>query len=452
MSKMRSQVRAGWASRDRCLAAGRWVAVDDGEKRDDASLVRAAQAGDHEAFTLLFRRHYGAVRRVCARRLASESDADEMAQAAFVRAYERIARCGGDRRFGAWVQVIALRLCGDAWRAQARVTPVAEPDPAAPSGAADVCLDAVLRRERAVAVRGALATLPARQRDVIVARYVEGRRPRDVAATLAVSVGAVDSLLLRARRRLALACEASGIEHGAASTSVATTSLVAGSAVADGRSLVRPLAHLGGSLAGVLDAVGAGVSSALGLGPAAPTVAQRAVGLVGAGALLLAPLAGAVQPAQPPSVVQPAPAAPGAPGVRAGVVADALELPGRLAGGLPALSVPSVAVPPVALPPLTVPPATAFALPAPPALPGVTVGPSGTPPAPVAGAAGEPLSTVLDDAAGLTIPAAAVAKVASTLTDAAGEVTMVVGSTLHGLAGGLGVLLAPEPAPPATAR
>ena len=419
--------------------------MDDGEQRDDASLVRAAQAGDQEAFTLLFRRHYGAVRRVCARRLASESDADEMAQAAFVRAYERIAQCGGDRRFGAWVQVIALRLCGDAWRAQARVTPVADPVPAAASGAADVCLDAVLRRERAVAVHGALATLPTRQRDVIVARYMEGRRPRDVAATLAVSVGAVDSLLLRARRRMALACEASGIEHGAASTSVTTTSLVAGSAVADGRPLLRPLAHLGGSLAGALDAVGAGVSSALGLGPAAPTVAQRAAGLVGAGALLLAPLAGAVQSSPPPPVVRQAPAAPGG----AGVVAGALELPGRLAGGLPALFLPSVAVPPVALPPLPVPPATAIALPA---LPGVAGGPSGTPVAPEAGAAVEPLSPVLDAGTALTVPAAAVAQVASTLTAAAGDVTIVVGSTLHGVAGALGVLLAPEPAPTATAR
>ena len=90
---------------------------------DDASLVAAAQVGDPEAFAELFRRHYPTVRRVCARRLGSAAEADEIAQAAFVRAYERIQLCGGDRRFGAWVQVIAYRVAMDVKRIQARATP-----------------------------------------------------------------------------------------------------------------------------------------------------------------------------------------------------------------------------------------------------------------------------------------------------------------------------------------
>ena len=193
--------------------------VDHGKVVDDATLVTAAQAGDGEAFAVLFRRHHDTVRRVCERRLPSPGDADDVAQEAFVRAYERIEQCGGERRFGAWVQVIALRLCGDAWRAGARTTPVADPaPPLAASGSADTCAEALLRKERAAAVRCALATLPARQREVIVARDVEGRRPPDVAAALAVSVGAVDSLLLRARRRLAMACQTAGVEHGATIT------------------------------------------------------------------------------------------------------------------------------------------------------------------------------------------------------------------------------------------
>jgi RNA polymerase sigma-70 factor (ECF subfamily) len=102
------------------------VAIDEREL-DDAFLVEAAQQGDADAFTELFRRHYPMVRRVCTRRLGSAAEADEIAQAAFVRAYERIDQCVGERRFGAWVQVIAYRLGADTRRSQARSLPTEEP-------------------------------------------------------------------------------------------------------------------------------------------------------------------------------------------------------------------------------------------------------------------------------------------------------------------------------------
>jgi RNA polymerase sigma-70 factor (ECF subfamily) len=194
---------------------------------DDAALVRAVQAGDAGAFEELFRRHHASVRRVCARRLCSLTEADEVAQAAFVRAFERIDKCTAERRFGAWVQVIAFRLCADAWRAGERITPMADP----PAGQdRESCEDAVLRTERVAEVRRALAALPRRQREVIVARDGEGRRPGEVAAALAVSVGAVDSLLLRARRRMVASCRAAGVETGSVSPEVAATSVVASTA------------------------------------------------------------------------------------------------------------------------------------------------------------------------------------------------------------------------------
>ena len=109
--------RAVWLGSHNYRAERGWeprVAISVQEVADDAALVRAVQAGDLEAFSELFRRHHQAVRRACARRMGNIIEADEMAQAAFVRALERIDRCGGDRRFGPWVQVIAQRLCIDA--------------------------------------------------------------------------------------------------------------------------------------------------------------------------------------------------------------------------------------------------------------------------------------------------------------------------------------------------
>lgn len=201
---------------------------EDGRRRDDDSaLVAAVQGGDVSAYAELFRRHHLAVKRVCARRLG-EVDADEVAQATFVRAFERIDQCLGDRRFGAWVQVIAQRLCLDLVRARTRTVPDDDPlrhdrpalNVVIDLDAGTVTEEALVRRERTERVQEALALLPDRQREVVVARHFEGRRPPEIAASLGMSVGAVDSLLLRARRRLAL-----NYEHVLADSSAATSSV-----------------------------------------------------------------------------------------------------------------------------------------------------------------------------------------------------------------------------------
>lgn len=170
---------------------------------DDGAFVRAVQAGDREAFAELFRRHYPGVRRACARRLFDLVEAEEVAQAAFVRAFERIDQCAGDRHFGPWVHVIARSLCMDAFRAQTRVEPRAQPVAAGHDVRPNEPEESLLSREQAAHVQEALQALPDRQRRAVIARDWDGLRPGEIAERLGLTVGAVDSLLLRARRRLA---------------------------------------------------------------------------------------------------------------------------------------------------------------------------------------------------------------------------------------------------------
>ena len=174
------------------------------EHRDDGTLVRAVQAGDGDAFAELFRRHYRGVRKACARRFNNPVEADELTQATFVRAFERIDQCRGDRYFGPWVRVIAHSLCMDAFRAQARVEPREQPLTGRRDHRPNEPEESLLTRERAAEVHEALDALPDRQRRAVIARDWEGLRPGEIADRLGLTVGAVDSLLLRARRRLAL--------------------------------------------------------------------------------------------------------------------------------------------------------------------------------------------------------------------------------------------------------
>lgn len=321
---------------------------------DDESLVRAVQAGDGEAFAELFRRHYPSVRRVCARRLAGSGEADEVAQAAFVRAYERIQQCAGQRHFGPWVQVIASRLCADGWRARARTVPVEDPMTAAEAAPGpDDCEEALLRDERAAEVQHALATLPSRQRQVLVARHLDEQRPVEIAAALGLSVGAVDSLLLRARRRMATAYRAASAEHGGVSTSVGAASVGAGSAVAN----AGPLLRAAGVVARVAQAGGSWVAEVVGLAPSAPAMAERVAALAAAGTLLLAQVAGAPAPSPLPVAV-PAPAADVGAVVPSTTPATALPAPPAVAP--PPAGGDLAATPPV---PPSLPPAAAVSPP-----------------------------------------------------------------------------------------
>ena len=367
------------------------MAIDEREL-DDADLVVAAQEGDTEAFAELFRRHYGAVRRICARRLGNLADADEVAQAAFVRAFERIHQCEGERRFGAWVQVIAYRLGADARRSQARALPSDEPVTGDAALGPNSCEDSLLRAERVAEVRSMLQTLPARQREVIIARDLEGRRPGEIAASLGLSLGAVDSLLLRARRRMANAWQAASVEHGAASVQVTTASLAATTAVRP-QAVGRVLSVVGDAV----DRVSLHVANALGLTPGAPAAAHTIGRLAATGAVLAGPAIGL--------------------GTLAGPARTASKAPAATGHAVLGLSPPSPSVPPPPGPPAT--PSTPPIGPGVPSMPALSLPPLAAP------SAGDPKSAVVPAGA----PSAAAPSAAAALGSVTGAVTSI-GSTL----------------------
>lgn len=69
----------------------------------------------------------------------------------------------------------------------------------------------------------AVAALPAREREVVVLRYVADLRERDVAAVLGISEGAASAALVTARRRLAKALGAGARDPGATGGTSAVT-------------------------------------------------------------------------------------------------------------------------------------------------------------------------------------------------------------------------------------
>src|SRR5436305_9399241 len=93
----------------------------------DLDLVALATAGDRKAFGELVRRHGSAVRGLLRRMGADPALSDDLAQDAFLTAFEQIGDFRGEGTFRTWVKRIAARLYVKRWRRDARLDLMAAP-------------------------------------------------------------------------------------------------------------------------------------------------------------------------------------------------------------------------------------------------------------------------------------------------------------------------------------
>ncbi|MGH7023307.1 MAG: RNA polymerase sigma factor [Caulobacteraceae bacterium] len=161
--------------------------------RHDLELVALAVAGDRPAFGELVRRHGSAVRALLRRMGAAPDLADDVAQDAFLAAFEQITEFRGEGTFQAWVKAIAARAYVKRWRREAREAllseqPEAAGAPSDPAGSLD--LD------------GALAELSAPERMCVSLCYGAGLSHAEAAAALNAPLGTVKSHVKRGMDKL----------------------------------------------------------------------------------------------------------------------------------------------------------------------------------------------------------------------------------------------------------
>ena len=166
----------------------------------DDTLMEWIATGDNAACRLLMDRHLGPVLAFCQRVLGSRSDAEDVAQEVFVRAWSK----AGDWRPGAarlttWLHTVALNLCRDRLRRQRPAALDDQPDPPDPGLSPE---DRAVGQEIGVQIDRVLSALPDRQREAIVLSHFQALDNPTVAKVLDLSVPAVESLLARARRTL----------------------------------------------------------------------------------------------------------------------------------------------------------------------------------------------------------------------------------------------------------
>jgi RNA polymerase sigma-70 factor (ECF subfamily) len=167
----------------------------------DAELIARAQDGETEAFGNLYERYVPLIFRYVLARVNSESDAEDLTEVVFMRAFEALPRyTERGRPFSAFLYQVARNALVDHYR-QERKTESMEAIEKLPSLGPDPD-EGLLAEERAIVLRKALAELPPDYQEVIRLRIMLSLPTAVVGEWLGRSEGAVRVLLHRALKAL----------------------------------------------------------------------------------------------------------------------------------------------------------------------------------------------------------------------------------------------------------
>ncbi|HEY1014592.1 MAG TPA: sigma-70 family RNA polymerase sigma factor [Herpetosiphonaceae bacterium] len=163
-----------------------------------------ARIGNADAFGELVRRHQGPVFGVCYRLTGERLEAEDAAQEAFIRAYQRLHTFDAGRPFGPWMRRVAANVCLNRLQARppAQVPLDEERDWQPPNQGGDPQL-AYERREDRERLREAMLALPPRYRVVLELRHFQDLSYDEIASALGLPLSDVKSHLFRARKQLA---------------------------------------------------------------------------------------------------------------------------------------------------------------------------------------------------------------------------------------------------------
>lgn len=175
----------------------------------DAELLAQTATGDRPAFDRFVERHQAAVLRLLRAGAASEADAEDAFQEAFIAAWRSAASFRGGITARGWILTIARNALHRQYRRRvgepADFVPLDDLEREAGWGAEDPP-DALFERlEDRASLERALGDLAPADREVLVLRDLEQLSGDETVAVLGITLRAMKSRLHRARLRLAAA-------------------------------------------------------------------------------------------------------------------------------------------------------------------------------------------------------------------------------------------------------
>ena len=174
------------------------------QTEDDKSLMLSIQKGDHQAFSILVRRHTQKFFNLAFRSLHNEADAQDIVQACFLKLWQRpdMYNPNKNAQFTTWFYRVVLNACEDLrrknkTRAYQDIDEMAEIYGEKASQESDMMID-----EDNVLLEKAISDLPDRQKDALNLVVYQEMKQKEAAETMGVGVKALESLLSRAKKTI----------------------------------------------------------------------------------------------------------------------------------------------------------------------------------------------------------------------------------------------------------
>ena len=187
-----------WLSFGRASEASKDVPV-----ASDHALAQKAGQGDMSAFEELYRRHYRRVYSLCLRMTQNVSEAEDLAQEAFVQLFRKIGSFRGESAFTTWLHRLTVNQVLMHFRKRSvrdeKTTAEGETPDQTVMGTENPNRMPVVDR---IALDNAIAQLPPGYRTVFVLHDVEGYEHEEIGRMLGCAVGTSKSQLHKARMKL----------------------------------------------------------------------------------------------------------------------------------------------------------------------------------------------------------------------------------------------------------
>lgn len=175
----------------------------------DSEVVARAQAGDVEAFGILYMKYRKRLYNFCARMIKDPFVVEDMLQDAFLCAFRQIHTFRGHSLFSTWLYRIAKNAVLMYFR-RCKTTPTENADIELPCGPGELLDEERFQAEdqhltfavERITLEKAVNSLPPGYRTMFVLHDIKGFEHREVAAILGCTLGNTKSQLFKARRRL----------------------------------------------------------------------------------------------------------------------------------------------------------------------------------------------------------------------------------------------------------
>ena len=168
--------------------------------KSDTELIQRTLQGDDNAFAFLVDKYKGAVHALAYRKCGDFHTAEEIAQDAFLKAYQKLGMLKEPQRFPGWLYVITAR-CYLSWQRRQRLRPQALNE-VPPAQMHSLAWSKYNQQQQREAVHDALESLPESERTVLTLHYLGGQTCEELSHFIGTSHDAAKKRLYRARCHL----------------------------------------------------------------------------------------------------------------------------------------------------------------------------------------------------------------------------------------------------------